>query len=84
MLKENLFEGGAGEGFVNLLDCRDGFALLSLFLPDSEQALTVRVDLNSGESADFSLLSTTISGPGRPVRILGPPPGNRPVSGGNG
>lgn len=75
VLKENLFEGGAGEGFVNLLDCRDGFALLSLFLPDSEQALTVRVDLNSGESADFSLLSTTISGPGRPVRILAPLPG---------
>lgn len=75
VLKENLFEGGAGEGFVNLLDCRDGFALLSLFLPDSEQALTVRVDLNSGESADFSLLSTTISGPGRPVRILATLPG---------
>ncbi len=75
VLKENLFEGGAGEGFVNLLDCRDGFALLSLFLPDSEQALTVRVDLNSGESADFSLLSTTISGPGRPVRILTTLPG---------
>ena len=75
VLKENLFEGGAGEGFVNLLDCRDGFALLSLFLPDSEQALTVRVDLNSGESADFPLLSTTISGPGRPVRILATLPG---------
>lgn len=75
VLKENLFEGGAGEGFVNLLDCRDGFVLLSLFLPDSEQALTVRVDLNSGESADFSLLSTTISGPGRPVRILATLPG---------
>lgn len=75
VLKENLFEGGAGEGFVNLLDCRDGFALLSLFLPDSEQALTVRVDLNSGERADFSLLSTIISGPGRPVRILATLPG---------
>lgn len=75
VLKENLFEGGAGEGFVSLLDCRDGFALLSLYLPDSDKTLTVRVDLNSGESADFSLLRTTLSGTGRPVRILAALPG---------
>lgn len=75
VLKENLFEGGVGNGFVSLLDCQDGHALLTWYAADSEDSLTVQVDLSSGKSTSFSLLRNTLTGKGLPASILAALPG---------
>lgn len=75
VLKENLFEGGLGDGSASFLDCRDDHALLSLFLPDSDETLLVQVDLTTGESSDFTLTCTDIMGSERRVRVLASLPG---------
>lgn len=75
VLKENLFEGGLGDGSASFLDCRDDHALLSLFLPDSDETLLVQVDLATGESSDFTLTYSDIMGSERRVRVLASLPG---------
>lgn len=75
VLKENLFEGGLGDGSASFLDCRDDHALLSLFLPDSDETLLVQVDLTTGESSDFTLTYSDIMGSERRVRVLASLPG---------
>ena len=75
VLKENLFEGGLGDGSASFLDCRDDHALLSLFLPDSDVTLLVQVDLATGESSDFTLTYSDIMGSERRVRVLASLPG---------
>lgn len=75
VLKENLFEGGLGDGSASFLDCRDDHALLSLFLPDSDETLLVQVDLATGESSDFTLTYFDIMGSERRVRVLASLPG---------
>lgn len=75
VLKENLFEGGLGDVSASFLDCRDDHALLSLFLPDSDETLLVQVDLTTGESSDFTLTYSDIMGSERRVRVLASLPG---------
>lgn len=75
VLKENLFEGGLGDGSASFLDCRGDHALLSLFLPDSDETLLVQVDLATGESSDFTLTYSDIMGSERRVRVLASLPG---------
>lgn len=75
VIKQPVFEGEFDPQYADLMDCRDGHALLRLFAPDSNDFSLLQVDLATGESSAFTLTLTDIMGTERPVRILAAIPG---------